>query len=191
MFNYAQLDGIVSQFLQNNIEFTVNDYGERVGTKDLVVYITGLSCAQASVIKMCQFYKVNLTFMHHDIESRDYIPQVIWKEFSKNAVNSLFPASSSVTMYNCNYSDIDNNEFFYINVVNFCSKNKNMRDTDTIVCANEGDVRDQFGEMVKLIMSQVGKTKKSIFVYKASIKNKMIINSTLMNQINNFKVGKM
>lgn len=44
-------------------------------------YITGLSSVTAALVQVCAVYGVELTLMHYDRDTDEYVPQVI---FSKN-----------------------------------------------------------------------------------------------------------
>lgn len=48
---------------------------------ELVCYITGLSSVTAALVQVCAVYGVELTLMHYDRDTDEYVPQVI---FSKN-----------------------------------------------------------------------------------------------------------
>lgn len=77
IFNYAAMDSVVSEFIVNNINF-VNINGEKVADTDLVVYVTGLSPAMASIIKMCSIYNINLSLMHYNESDNKYYGQKIF-----------------------------------------------------------------------------------------------------------------
>lgn len=51
------------------------------GKNELVCYITGLSSVTAALVQVCAVYGVELTLMHYDRDTDEYVPQVI---FSKN-----------------------------------------------------------------------------------------------------------
>lgn len=184
MFSYVSMDRNVTKFILDNITFVKGYNGDKVGKETLIVYVTGLSSAQASVIKMCGTLKVNLIFMHYNNSNKEYIPQVIWNHFNTNKIWDVFPSSSSIKMYKYNYTGVDES-IYYINIIDFDSKNKFMRDNDTIICGNNIDAYDQFGESVKDILINRDH-KKSIFMYKADIKNGAILNSEKIEQISNF-----
>lgn len=78
MFNYKHLDSIISQFILNNINIKTVD-NVCVADKSLCVYVTGLQCALASLIKICSNYNVPLTLMHYNIATDSYESQVIFK----------------------------------------------------------------------------------------------------------------
>ena len=49
------------------------------GNKDLVVYITGLTCITAALIRCCAYNGVSLTLMHYNSATGEYVPQVIFR----------------------------------------------------------------------------------------------------------------
>lgn len=187
MFNYNKLDNIVTQFLYNNIKFKKDDMGEAAANADLVVYVTGLTYALASVIKVCNIFKVNLTLMHYNISDRTYYPQIIWNSFGKNFIQNIFSDSKQITMYNCEYKDINKSQnIYYLYIVDFKSKNKYMRDKTTIVCSNEKDLIDQFGETVKSLLAEAGNTKKTVYAYRGKLCNGTLNDTEKINQFSNF-----
>lgn len=59
----------------------VFDFESIKGKNELVCYITGLSSVTAALVQVCAVYGVELTLMHYDRDTDEYVPQVI---FSKN-----------------------------------------------------------------------------------------------------------
>ena len=58
-----------------------NDYTDIrcfLGERRLVGYVTGLTAATAAVIRACAYNGVELTLMHYDRESGQYVPQRIF-----------------------------------------------------------------------------------------------------------------
>ena len=48
------------------------------GQKELIVYVTGLTAATATLIKVCAFNGISLTLMHYNAVEQNYIPQRIF-----------------------------------------------------------------------------------------------------------------
>ena len=83
MFDYAQLDSTISNFILNKVGITsVNN--KNCADHDLHVYVTGLQCALASLIKMCSIYNVGLTLLHWNRDTEIYESQVIFKDNFKS-----------------------------------------------------------------------------------------------------------
>lgn len=87
--NYREIAKHISNFLVKRVGITTtfgpginqNDYTDVEvfqGKTKLVVYVTGLTCVTAELIKLCALNGVGLTLMHFDTSSGDYIPQVIF-----------------------------------------------------------------------------------------------------------------
>ena len=91
--DYAKLDKVVADFIADKVGITTAygvglnreaDWGEiihdliRVGNKQLVVYITGLTPVTASLIKVCALNGVSLTLAHYDMGKKEYNYQVIF-----------------------------------------------------------------------------------------------------------------
>lgn len=53
-----------------------NDVRVRRGSKELVVYVTGLTAVSAALVYACAINGINLTLMHYDTETGGYCPQV-------------------------------------------------------------------------------------------------------------------
>lgn len=84
VFDFNAIDEHIYNFIAQEVGFTIaygyainqNDYtdvGILKGLKDLVVYVIGLACITASLIKICMAYGISLTLMHFDRESGEYI----------------------------------------------------------------------------------------------------------------------
>lgn len=59
----------------NQVDYT--DIQLLQSNQRLVVYVTGLTCVTAELIRICLYRGVHLTLMHYDRESGEYKPQVI------------------------------------------------------------------------------------------------------------------
>lgn len=64
-----------------DFESIKNEISVYSGKNELVCYITGLSSVTAALVQVCAVYGVELTLMHYDRDTDEYVPQVI---FSKN-----------------------------------------------------------------------------------------------------------
>lgn len=91
--DYQEIDKTIGSFISNEVGITTAygmgidrepDYGElvydlvRVGSKELIVYVTGLTPVTASLIKICAKNGVSLTLMHYNPLSKEYLPQIIF-----------------------------------------------------------------------------------------------------------------
>ena len=77
MFNYEFQEEKCRNFITENIPF-VNG----VAAKSLVVYVTGLQCVLAALIKVTAELKVNLVLNHFNSDNGGYVSQVIWNKFN-------------------------------------------------------------------------------------------------------------
>ena len=124
MFSYGALEMEAERFIRQHIPFDKNDMPE----KRLKLYVTGLSAALSSVIKVCYNLKVNLSLMHYDTKLKTYHEQVIFDDLSLTAkskgtddsIHPIYKALSSdikvdgIYTYNCDLKDIINDDDFYI-----------------------------------------------------------------------------
>jgi hypothetical protein len=63
--------------LQNHVVKKFKEIGLNMGD-DLTLYVTGLTPALTSVIRICFKNSITLTLMHYDNASGDYIPDAIF-----------------------------------------------------------------------------------------------------------------
>lgn len=118
MFKYEELDKIVVDFIKNEVGLKKDkETGELVGTKSLVVYVTGLTCCIGSVIKICHNYSVNLTLMHYNIKNGEYYKQVIWNSFGKGYINTLFNNATEINLHDITIEEMRENRFYVMRTV--------------------------------------------------------------------------
>lgn len=77
MFDYEFQEKKCKEFILKNIPF-VNG----VAAKSLVVYVTGLQCVLAALIKVTAELKVNLVLNHFNSDNGGYVSQVIWNKYN-------------------------------------------------------------------------------------------------------------
>lgn len=176
MFDYHRLDAIVSNFIKNKLR----------DSKDLIVYVTGLTCCTASVIKMCYHHKINLTLMHHNISNGKYFPQIIWDEFSDNIISKIFPEAKEVYLHECEPENILENEFYSIKVIKFVSCDTKEITNDIFL--DQKKVWIRYGELLSEIMVDKS-TKAAIYLDKCKIENNYIKFIDKMNAMYNFERG--
>ncbi|MCM1197196.1 MAG: helix-turn-helix domain-containing protein, partial [Roseburia sp.] len=121
MFNYEKLEEVVNDFIDREVGFE-----NSIAKKSLQVFITGLPCASAALIKVCQKRHVNLTLLHFNNDKEDYIPQLIWDDFGpEDKVSKIFNNNGSVSLFDCSLDDISNVDFYAVKIVDFNSPDKN------------------------------------------------------------------
>lgn len=87
--NYEEIGKHILDFLINKVGIkstygsgiNQNDYTDVEvwqGTRELVVYVTGLTCVTAELIKLCAYNGVRLTLMNFDSVSGEYKAQRIF-----------------------------------------------------------------------------------------------------------------
>lgn len=154
MFNYNKLDIIVKEF--------IDKYNISSNT-DLVVYVTGLVSANASLIKVCSENNINLTLMHYDEDTGIYKAQTIFSSDKYSKFNSYFSDSTFIALYECNEDVIKSgNEFWKIKIVDFNSSDKNNRNIETIIFDNKEKVWREFSKLINVVM--VERSRKTIYV---------------------------
>lgn len=107
MFSYDKLDNICRDFIKNNIVF-VNGVAQQY----LSVYVTGLQCALASLIKITNEMKVNLILRHYNNRTDSYNYQIIWNCFGADIVPDVFISllinSVKLYTYDCSLDELYN-----------------------------------------------------------------------------------
>lgn len=53
----------------------IDDFILLKGKYELVIYVTGLTVALTSILKICQAYDIKVTLMHYDKDNDNYIKQ--------------------------------------------------------------------------------------------------------------------
>lgn len=122
MFDYDALDEIVRRFIKANIKFE-----NGVAKNGLMVYISGLVCVSASVIKVCAEMKVNLFFRHYNLSNHNYEVQTIFDSFGDTSaeIPKLLTRLTSkkhikdIIAYRCTAEEIlANNKNIYSLIIN-------------------------------------------------------------------------
>jgi len=70
--------GIVNKYAPALNQYDYTDVLCLQGAKELVVYVTGLTCVTAELIRCCALNGVNLTLMHYDNATQNYVAQRIF-----------------------------------------------------------------------------------------------------------------
>ncbi len=83
VFDFESIKNEIKEFILEKVGVhTVLNHGiNQTDKNELVCYITGLSSVTAALVQVCAVYGVELTLMHYDRDTDEYVPQVI---FSKN-----------------------------------------------------------------------------------------------------------
>lgn len=53
----------------------INNFTIITGKYELVIYVTGLTVALTSILKICQGYDIKVTLMHYDRDNDNYVKQ--------------------------------------------------------------------------------------------------------------------
>lgn len=114
MFDYEQQYKIAQFKIKSAIEFDSNGKAKN----GLAVYVTGLTCALATIIRVCMDLKVNLTLLHYNNKSKIYCEQPIITQYLKDTSAQLPASLQSVKCRNmytvgCTINDLDANEEVY------------------------------------------------------------------------------
>lgn len=188
IFDFDWMDKTVKDFILSNINFINIKDGVIIPDKKLYVYVTGLSSALASVIKICSELCINLTLFHFDTKSGTFIPQVIFEAFkqSKNRlVGNIFKNNGKVVFTDCSFNDIFDSEFYLIEMVNFDSENKNDRQRDMYIVKDYSNLWRFYGELSEQILS-IETKRITLFAYICKIENDILRKGKRMSKTSNF-----
>ena len=89
VFDFQEISKAIMKFLETTVGIKrtygcgLNQNGYEdieifVGEKKLIVYVTGLTCVTAELIKLCALNGVDLTLMHYNNANGEYVPQIIF-----------------------------------------------------------------------------------------------------------------
>lgn len=123
MFSYREQENRIRDFLYDNIPQKNGGF-----VKDLHVYVTGLQCVLAALIKVCSEEKVNLTLKHWNNLTGDYANQRIFTDFYDPVkFNPLLPfrrllCDSELFFYDCTASDVTDEKFFIVKQTEYISR---------------------------------------------------------------------
>lgn len=155
MFDYNKLDKIVKDFIEKE---------QISGNTNLVVYVTGLVSANASLIKVCSELNINLTLMHYNEDSNIYHQQPIFTSNKYHKFNSYFSDSTFIGLYECDEKVANSGEdFWIIKIIDFNSNDKNNRNIETIIFDNKEKLWREFSKVINIIMTEKN-TRKTVFV---------------------------
>lgn len=190
IFDFDWMDQVVKKFILDRIDFVNDEQGRIVGSKKLYLYVTGLSSALASVVKICSELSVNLTLLHYDFESNTYKHQKIFERFKQmknRLVGDIFKNNGLVILKDCSLSDIYTNEFYLIEKVNFDSMDKANRERDYYICSKYQNFWRLYGEICADIATNTQNKKITIFAYLAKIENESLIKEKFLGRNSNFR----
>lgn len=188
LFDFEMMDATVEKFIKDNFKLAIDEDGVYYSDKEMILYLTGLSSALASIIKLTAKYNINLTLAHFNHETGLYSLQRIWDKPAKsnNPYQDIIGNYTTTTWYKCDYDDIKSLDKFYIvQVVNFSGEDKYDRESDVYIYAHEEMMWEHYYKLLTEVMSNRSKYL-SIFVKTAHIKNEKIQFDTVIGRASNF-----
>ena len=180
MFDYDALDEIVRKFIKLNITFE-----NGVAKNGLMVYVSGLVCASASVIKVCAEMKVNLFFRHHNLSNHNYEVQTIFDSFGDTSADipRLLTRLTSkkhikdITAYRCTAEEIfNNNKNIYSLIINTLPEDVNgdVIYSSVYIALSLDDAYDLFKDQVTKAMLDKS-THKALFLAENYIEDGLLM----------------
>ena len=168
LYDYNKQLAIVKDFIETHIVWDENG----IPRNELVVYVTGLTCVLASVIKVSREMGVNLTLMHYNTRLDVYVSQIIWNDFSvnrghKNVMfkNWLRQQFTKVYRYNFTDDDFDTERAAYI------VRKMNMDKSDDYPDRREIFIVDTYENAINLFAELLKSVSNDKDQYKINISN--------------------
>lgn len=182
MFDYELQDQICKRFVSDNL---MND---GVVNVDLVVYVTGLQCVLASLIKITREFGVNLELRHYEAKSNSYRSQVIWNDnkvpgIKNQILSTLTKGDRYDYLFGCSEEDIMHSDHFYIIVESEYDDNENRVWKDQTFVTNYDKIWMLFGEKVAR-NNNPGMSRRSVFIYDISVENGKYHSNTISKSFN-------
>lgn len=89
VFDFKLIGHLINLFLENRVGIKVKnvpcinqcdytDVNSFCGENKLVIYVTGLTAATAALVEKCARNGVDLTLMHYNAETGEYVPQKLF-----------------------------------------------------------------------------------------------------------------
>lgn len=189
LFDFDMMDAIVEKFIKANFKLAIDEDGVYYSDKEMILYLTGLSSALASIIKLTAKYNINLTLAHFNNETGLYSLQRIWDKPAKsnNPYQDIIGNYTTTTWYKCDYDDIKSLDKFYIvQVVNSSSEDKYNKESDIYIYAHEEMMWEHYYKLLTEVMNNRSK-RLSISIKTAHIKNNERIQfDTVIGRASNF-----
>lgn len=164
MFDYDDQYRIAYNNIKSMIRFKDNKPQE-----GLIVYITGLPCALATVVRVCNDLKINLLLKHFNVYKRCYATQPVFTKFMDTASDdcpselyNLAEQARSLYTYDCDANKLVKQESFFGISETYYDECKNVDHVDITLFK---DCSTAFAEYQTKALALVGcGIKKSVFL---------------------------
>lgn len=152
LFDYPKIEEKSKDFIKTYVTFDDNGNAKQ----SITCYVTGLQCALAGFIKVCNEMKVNLNLMHYNASEKTYAKQVIWDCFESSVVAQILEKPlaniSHKYIYKCSTENLIKRDTIYrITITNF---SKSTRDHEAWLCGDLSIATEAFNKaLAQSIMS--------------------------------------
>ena len=75
VLDFEEIEDKIGKFIDNNFTLKYDCEWTVYADKELVVYVSGLTYVTATLVGLCAQYNINLTLMHFNSVTGEYIPQ--------------------------------------------------------------------------------------------------------------------
>ena len=152
LFDYPKIEEISREFIKAHVTFDDNGNAKQ----SITCYVTGLQCALAGFIKVCNEMGVNLNLMHYNASEKTYMKQVIWDCFESSVVAQILEKPLANISHKYTYKIhtenlIRCNTLYRIMITNF---SKNTREHEAWLCGDLSVATEAFNKaLAQSIMS--------------------------------------
>lgn len=177
MFDYPKLYNKAIEFI------------EKLPSKVLHLYCTGIQCALAAVIKACHDKKVTLSLFHYNAHVGTYMRQDMWK-YSENFIDETVASFADIMRKGPVYTfggKIDPEEFYTISINQVKDRSDGFISQAYVVCDTIENAFKLYLDYVKDINKNRDVVKKAVFLTKCKIEKGKFLWDVNLSKSYNFK----
>ena len=177
MFDYSKLYNKAIEFI------------EKLPSKVLHLYCTGIQCALAAVIKACHDKKVTLSLFHYNAHMSTYMRQDMWR-YNENFIDETVANFGDIMRKGPVYTfggKINPEEFYTISINQVKEYSDGFISQAYVVCNSLENAFLLYPDYIKDIDRDRDKVKKAVFLTKCKIENGRFVWDVNLSKSYNFK----
>ena len=147
LFDYPKIEEKSREFIKTHVTFDDNGNAKQ----SITCYVTGLQCALAGFIKVCNEMGVNLNLMHYNASEKTYMKQVIWDCFESSVVAQILEKPLANISHKYVYRNsieklIKCDTIYRIMITNF---SKNIKEHEAWLCGDLSVATEAFNKALE------------------------------------------
>ena len=147
LFDYPKIEERSREFIKAHVTFDDNGNAKQ----SITCYVTGLQCALAGFIKVCNEMGVNLNLMHYNASEKTYMKQVIWDCFESSVVAQILEKPLTNISHKYVYRNsieklIKCDTIYRIMITNF---SKNIKEHEAWLCGDLSVATEAFNKALE------------------------------------------